>query len=208
MTFLRKIALLALALALGSGAYGQRALRLDISLDDPAFGVKAAMNIASATVITDSKPRVAVAMGLWASNRWDYRWGTQVELLYSMQGVKWPFPGLTAGKDYVTRLDYLNVPILAQYYLTDKWRLELGPQLGFLVHSCIRQEIDGYVKEYKSGANKFDISVAGGVTWIMDRHFSFTGRYTFGLNYIGTSRVFPGNESKNTVIQLGVNYTF
>ena len=52
------------------------------------------------------------------------QWAIQPELVYSAQGAKNGY-----------NLDYINVPVMLQYMFDNGFRLQAGPQLGFLVSS-------------------------------------------------------------------------
>ena len=57
----------------------------------------------------------------------------QPEMLYSAEGGK-------SGKTTLA-LNYLNIPILAKFYLTDGFNLQTGLQLGFLLNAKLKSDI-------------------------------------------------------------------
>jgi len=114
----------------------------------------------------------------------------QPEILYSSQGAK------VEGFDDI-KLDYINVPVLAKFYLiTDKLSLEAGPQFGFLIN-------DGFDAEDAVETNSFDFAAIGGASFNITDKFFVQARYVVGLT--DTTK---DAEVKNTTIQLGVGYRF
>jgi hypothetical protein len=73
--------------------------------------------------------------------------GVTAALLYSMQGVKQEYSesineygiNISAGAKETYKLDYLNIPIMAQYYLVKGLAIKAGIQPGF----CVSKKYDG-----------------------------------------------------------------
>ncbi|WP_144963082.1 porin family protein [Gillisia sp. Hel_I_86] len=75
------------------------------------------------------------------------------EVLYSSQGAKFSDEGF----DGNFKLDYIQIPLVARYYVSNGFSLEAGPQIGFLTSSEVELEdmgVDG--KDFFSG---FDYGV-------------------------------------------------
>lgn len=66
--------------------------------------------------------------GVYAQLGFNDKWSLQPELLYSRKGFRYD----AAGTQRVNRLDYLQLPILAVYNITDNFSLHLGPQVALL----------------------------------------------------------------------------
>ncbi|MFB9077140.1 porin family protein [Flavobacterium procerum] len=93
----------------------------------------------------------------------------QPELLYSAQGAKIDYPG----NNFTVNLDYINVPVVAKYYITDAFTVEAGPQIGFLVSSK-------NIEDEKTVDLGFNLGAGYNVT----KNFSVGIRYTIGLSNI------------------------
>lgn len=112
--------------------------------------------------------------------------GITLGALYSSQGAKG------------SKLDYLNVPVLAHYYLMPGLAIKSGVQCGFLLSS----DVD---KEY---LNSFDLSIPVGVSYEFGKVI-VDARYNIGVTGIEASKYEDAlGKSKNDVIQFTVGYKF
>ena len=135
-------------------------------------------------------------------------------LLYSRQGcdfgeVKVEFMGQTAGWDKnQVNLGYLNIPIVANYYLAKGFAIKAGIQPGFLLSA--KQKVDGIGNtpseniDIKDGYKSFDLSIPLGLSYEYEKAV-FDLRYNLGVTKLNKE----GDEScKNSVIQFTVGYKF
>lgn len=111
-------------------------------------------------------------------------------------------------KNQSTTLTYLNVPILANLYLTRGLALKAGVQPGFLL-SCKgkgSEYYDGAWHDYedtdKTFLNKFDLSIPVGLSYEFS-NFIIDARYNFGLLKVVKS---PAPSVRNGVIMLTLGY--
>ena len=166
------------------------------------YGVKGGLNLTNLRGDFDTDLRASFHGGVYGNYMLSDQWGVQAELLYSGQGAD-----DENNSDIKYQLRYLNLPILAKYYVTDAFSVELGPQFGFLLDSdtdVIDVEVDSD-DLYKD----FDFSVAAGVNYELEMGLNFGARYNFGVTDIADSNVFFGNDAiRNNVIQISVGYTF
>lgn len=139
-------------------------------------------------------------------------------LLYSMQGTKWEdLESQTAyyramSKDRMVNLSYLNIPIVANFYVLKGFALKAGVQAGFLLDSKGKETIydDLENREVETsgdieGIKKFDLSIPLGASYEFN-NVVIDARYNLGL-----TKVCPGEEnksSKNSVVQVTVGYKF
>lgn len=111
-------------------------------------------------------------------------------LLYSMQGTK------IKDADDATKMDYLNIPILAQYKIADGFKIKAGVQPGFLMSAKIGSE------DIKDQCEKFDFSIPMGISYEFS-DFVIDARYNLGL----TKTNKEGDKSiKNSVFMLTLGY--
>ena len=114
-------------------------------------------------------------------------------LLYSMQGSK------AKEGDGKSKYDYLNIPILANYYVTKGLAVKAGIQPAFMVSA---KDQDG--NNLKEGCNTFDFSIPLGVSYEY-QNFVIDARYNLGLTKINKE----GDKShKNSVFMFTLGYKF
>lgn len=119
--------------------------------------------------------------------------------LYSMQGCK----GEVEGYDATVKLDYLNIPILANVYVAKGLAVKLGIQPGFNVTSKASVEKSGTkVTTDLDGIESVDFSIPIGLSYEIN-NFVIDGRYNLGV-----SKIMDGSDSKNSVFQLTLGYKF
>ena len=164
------------------------------------FGVKGGVNVAQLhyndnQISSDSK--VGVNLGVFAHIPASKTWALQPELLYSMEGAQ---KVGNAGTDY--HLNYLNVPLLLQYMFENGFRLEGGPQIGFLLNAKTKS---GSVTVDNNGFKSTSFSIPLGVGYLSSAGVGFYARYVFGLSniYDPESPIIQSN-----VFQLGLFYQF
>ena len=94
------------------------------------------------------------------------------------------------------KLDYLKIPILAQYQLMDGLKIKAGVQPGFLMSAKMGD------KDIKDDCESFDLAIPVGLSYEFS-DFVIDARYN-----LGTSKVNKvGNKSnKNSVFMLTLGY--
>lgn len=123
----------------------------------------------------------------------------QPEVMYSRQGAMY--------KDFApstkVKLDYINVPVLFQYMFDNGFRLQAGPQVGFLMNA--RTENKDYNIDHKNDLEPIDIGIAMGMSYVSKSGFGIDARYVHGL-----TNIYKNNSSKTTNrgFQLGLFYLF
>jgi hypothetical protein len=161
------------------------------------------LNIASMTKGEDTKVRPGFVAGVEAEYGVSENFGVQFGLLYSQQGVKgknidfgeldfdendnvvggWAFSG-----DATMKLDYINIPILAQYYPVKGLALKAGIQPGF----CVSKKYDGEGNMTIAGQTIFSDQEKGKIE---DAVNAFQFAIPVGLSY----------EYKNIVLDARYN---
>ncbi|KJJ37419.1 porin family protein [Aequorivita vladivostokensis] len=153
------------------------------------------------------------------------KFSIQPELLYSGQGAKSEYDNsfgdsLVIGKEKL-KLDYINIPIMAKYYIIEGLSVEAGPQFGILVsakneyeESGFRGEISGE-EDVKDFYNTLDIGFGLGTSYRLNNGVFFSGRYVIGLTDItddddvdfGPLDI-DGYKQRNGVLQFSVGFSF
>src|SRR3970040_2696952 len=173
---------------------------------DMSFGIKGGLNVTSLTNVAedgaDSNPLVGFHVGLFGEFMIGDKFAIQPEVVYSTQGVEIEFEGEKGD----VKLDYINIPILAKYYLDNAFSLELGPQIGFLVNADAKS--GGVTVDIKDEIKSVDVSLGFGASYNFAENFMLGARYNLGLTRVQED-LFPGEpESKNSVFQLSAGYKF
>ena len=103
-------------------------------------------------------------------------------------------------------LGYLNIPIVANYYIAKGFAIKAGIQPGFLLSAKTDIEIVGkytYVGIDKKDFESFDLSIPIGLSYETD-NVVIDGRYNLGVTKVNK----VGDSSKNSVIQFTLGYKF
>lgn len=123
--------------------------------------------------------------------------------LYSMQGCKGEVNVEGFDVDATVKLDYLNIPILANVYVTKGLAVKLGIQPGFNVTSKASVEKSGTkVTTDLDGIESVDFSIPVGLSYEIN-NFVIDARYNLGV-----SKIMDGSDSKNSVFQFTLGYKF
>lgn len=165
------------------------------------FGVKGGLNIATIGGANNADALIGFQLGGFAEiNVWKKLY-IQPELLFSAQGARYNNYNFN-GRDYSVNLNYLNVPVVAKYYITKAFTVEAGPQIGFLVSS---KNIDN--------KKSVDLGFNFGGGYNFTDNFSVGIRYTAGLSSIyNDDRYNDGyyynDRYTNNVLALTAAYKF
>jgi hypothetical protein len=165
------------------------------------FGAKAGLNLykISADEGDNSDMKAGFHIGMLAHIHMSDNFALQPELVYSSQGAKTEVDG-----DKVNfNLNYVNVPLLFQYMFDNGFRLEAGPQIGFLASAKYKN--DGNSVDIKEGFNSIEFGVPLGVGYISPSGFGVDARYNIGLSNINET---DNVKAHNRGFQLGVFYQF
>ena len=190
---MKKILLTAVVMLASVASYAQQAVGT-FTLQ-PKIG----MNVASLTKCDGCDPRIGLAAGVEAEYQATDIFSVSAGLIYSMQGNKAKEEGVTL----TTKLDYINIPILANVYVTKGLAVKLGVQPAFNVSD--KQKLSGgkaSVEAEDVGAESFDFSIPVGLSYEYN-NVVFDARYNFGVTNIA-----DGGDSKNSVFQFTLGYKF
>jgi opacity protein-like surface antigen len=175
------------------------------------FGVKAGVNLHTLTGdVEDQSSKIGFQAGAFAEFKLSDKFAIQPELLYSTQGTKFE-----EGDDEIKyNLSYLNIPVMAKYYVAEKFSLEAGPQIGFLLSAKGKYDFveDGVSvsgdEDIKDSFESIDFGLNFGAGYDFTENLSAGLRYNLGLSNIAKTE--DGNDSKvkNGVFSLSVGYKF
>lgn len=166
---------------------------------DVTFGAKAGLNLSNAGGdAEDTDMLTAFYVGGFADIALSDQFSVQPELLYSAQGFKQDF----AGNEVETKLNYLNIPIMAKYYVTEELNVQAGPQVGILL-SAEAADID-----VKDATNGVDFGINFGLGYEMESGLRVDARFNLGLGDTTDDDDAGDTSVTNQVIQVGVGYAF
>ncbi len=181
---------------------------LGVNAQNVKFGLKAGLNVANVSNLESEikfDSRMAYHVGAMAEIGLTERFAVQPEVLFSVQGVRKKEGGATA----TFNLNYVNVPVMAKYYVIDGLSLEVGPQVGFLTTGEFKLEGAGEENgtvDVKDNLKKVDFGLNFGTSYNY-QNFNLGVRYNLGLTDISKERE-EGDASKNGVFQVSLGYFF
>ena len=164
---------------------------------------KAGINISSLTKDDGTKSKVGFVGGLEFAYGAAKNFEVTAGVLYSMQGAK------VENTDVKINMDYINIPILAQYYIVKGLAVKAGVQVGFNTKAKFSDgntSVD--VKDFYSALGvdtdkkTVDFSIPVGLSYEI-ANVVLDARYNIGM-----TDVFEGAENKNSVIQITLGYKF
>jgi len=174
------------------------------------FGPKAGVNFANlSNTGFDTEMKTGFYIGAVAEIKFNEKFSIQPEVVYSTQGAKVSTTMIPTGT-VVSKWnsDYINIPVLAKYYIVDGFSVEAGPQVGFLVKSESKMEtgnIEGSL-DTKKFRNAVDFGIGAGLAYDLPVGMFVNARYNLGLSDIMKDN--NGDAIKNNVIQVGIGYKF
>jgi hypothetical protein len=124
------------------------------------------------------------------------KFGVSAAVMYSMQGAK-----VKNVSDYKLNYGYINIPILANYYVVKGLAVKAGIQPGFMVSA--KEKVGDLSRNVKDACNTFDFTIPVGVSYEF-YNIVVDARYNFGL----TKTIKNVDKNKNGVFQFTVGYKF
>lgn len=211
-----------------------------VNAQEVQFGAKAGVNLATMTGdIEDNSSKVGFHLGGVAEIKISDKFSVQPELIFSQQGTKSETKesGESMGFSYnyeeetKVKANYLNLPIMAKFYVAEGLSLEAGPQVGFLLSADAEYEYKdtetfGGVTTTDSGSAEADVKdaykgidfgIGFGAGYKLDNGLNFGLRYNLGLSSVAEDETYEdgfGNtvkreiDVKNNVLQFSVGYMF
>lgn len=172
----------------------------------PKFGLKAGLNVASlkSDEGTNFDNKLGLNAGLIAHIHLSPQFALQPEVVYSAQGGKYTFnPPLGGVEEHELGLSYINIPLNIQYMFNNGFRLQTGPQFGFLVD--VNDKYRGEETEFFTSDDfqNFDFSWTAGLGYLSQTGFGIDARYNYGLSNIND---FGSAKLNNRVFQVSLFY--
>ena len=192
---MKKLLVMAAMVLSSVGAFAQ------YSAGDFTIQPKVGLNCASITGDNDAKYKAGFVGGVEAEYHISPLVGISGGLLYSMQGAKADAEAGNVKVEGKYNMDYLNIPILANFYVAKGLALKAGIQPGFKVSSKIK--VGGVSVDDDSDAIKsFDLSIPVGISYEY-MNICLDARYN-----IGCTKVFKEGDGNHSVFQITLGYKF
>ena len=165
------------------------------------LGLKGGLNVATLSVSNNSNidPRISAYLGGLAHIHISKEFAVQPEVFFSGQGAK----STVSNVVNKANLNYIQVPVLLQYMIGTGFRLETGPQVGFLASA--KQKAGDVTVDVKNSYKKTDFSWVFGAGYLTSTGVGFDARYNLGLSKINNDN---GPKVSNRVFSVGVFYQF
>ncbi|MBO4850885.1 MAG: PorT family protein [Prevotella sp.] len=148
--------------------------------------------------------------------------GLTAGVSYAMQGSGWEDTDLKLGGSTVKMRDakietgYINLPVVANFYLCKGLALKTGVQFGFMTNAKVKVSLSQssgstnqkteYDEDMKDECEKFDISIPVGLSYEFNNHLVLDARYNIGLTKVNKESLQGEDDSKNGVFQLTIGY--
>ncbi|MGV8945820.1 MAG: porin family protein [Lutibacter sp.] len=170
------------------------------------FGVKGGINFSNmiSDYFAENDSKTGIHFGLIAEIPFGDKFSIQPEILYSSQGTKAKIfmnGGSPRPSEY--NLDYIQIPILAKFYLVQNLSLEVGPSFNFLLKD---EEIYNSVTITDVG-NNIEFGGVLGVSYKVKGGLFASFRYVNGFS-VALDRKYTDEDAKNRVVQLGIGFMF
>jgi hypothetical protein len=202
---MKKLMMIAAMMLMSMGAFAQNEVG-QFTLK-PMVG----LNLATMTKTDDSKMRVGLAAGVEGEYGVAENFSVTAGVLYSMQGVKFTDSGNIYGNnvkmDLTYKLDYINIPILANYYIVKGLAVKAGIQPAFKASAKLKAEAtsgssSASDSESLSGVKGFCLSIPFGLSYEYS-DFVLDARYNLGV-----TKAFENGDPKHSWFMISLGYKF
>ncbi len=170
-----------------------------VNAQDVHFGIKAGLNVYNVHNDngTSYDSKTGFHAGLLAHIHASKHIAVQPEIVYSAQGAKYT----SVTPNQILKLGYINVPVMIQYMFDNGFRIQAGPQVGFLVNA--KSETNGNSVDRKD-IKTVDFGLGLGLSYLHAASgLGVDARYNFGLTTINKNSTV---KSTNNGFQLGAFY--
>lgn len=160
------------------------------------------MTIANITKVSGDA-KIGLAAGVEAEYGVSNNFSVTGGVVYSMQGTKYDYEYDGYKATVKDNFDYINIPILANYYIVPGLAIKAGIQPAFNVRSKVKTEVAGKSVDVDAdGVKSFDFSIPVGLSYELS-DFVLDARYQWGL-----TKIADGSDSKNSVFMISIGYKF
>jgi len=165
-------------------------------------GIKAGLTYSNLNDISIAEQRNGFTAGVFAGVKFNDRIGLQADMLYSQQGAELDYGSFD--------LDYVAIPVVLKLYVTDRFHVDFGPQLGIL----LQEQAITLVNQIGTAieTNAIDWSATIGLGFDIPFGLRLDGRYAFGLTEVNSPFIVnAGSEEgagKTSLYTISLGYSF
>ncbi len=172
-----------------------------------SFGVKAGLNITNIAGddVEDTDSKIGFHVGGFAEMPISEQLSFQPELLFSTHGSKF----IDGDDELKINSNYINLPLMLKYNVSDVFGIEFGPHVGFLIDSEF--ESGGASIDAKDYFKSIDFGINAGFSYYFSENVFAQARYTMGLADVFEESDFTGDQSvdaKNATFSVSIGYKF
>ena len=172
---------------------------------DVKFGAKAGLNLSNLVGdAMNTSTKVGFQIGGFAEIKVSEKFAVQPELVFSTLGAKYEVTYDEITEKSTTALSYLNIPVMAKFFVAEGFSLEAGPQIGFLMSA--KDKSDGKSVDAKDYFKSIDFGLNFGAGYDVAKNINLGVRYSLGLSNIAKDS--GDTKINNTNIALAVGYRF
>ncbi|WP_445457784.1 porin family protein [Flavobacterium sp. HNIBRBA15423] len=177
------------------------------------FGFKGGVNFSNMYTedVDDNNVLTSFNAGIYAKLPLTDAIAIQPELLYSRKGAELVYDNVFAEGTAKFKLNYIELPILLKFNLTDNFNIHAGPYFAYLIDAQVTNETDDGTFDFEDNYdnddfNKFDYGLSAGVGLDFES-IGIGVRYNYGLQTVGKDRDFAGTtytvpDGKNSNLSL------
>ncbi|MGQ7946854.1 porin family protein [Flavobacterium sp. WC2509] len=177
------------------------------------FGVKGGVNFSNIynEEVDDNNVLTSFNAGIYASFPITDLIAIQPEILYSQKGAELKYDNAFATGEAKFKLNYIEVPVLVKFNLTENLNIHAGPYVAYLVDAQVKNNSEGGSFNFEDNYNnddfnKFDAGLSGGIG-LEFNSVGFGARYNYGLSKIGKEKEIAGttyttSEGKNSNLSI------
>lgn len=168
---------------------------------DISFGIKAGVNFSSVTGdnVDELDGRTSLHAGGVVNIGISELFAVQPEVLFSAQGATTSEEGI----DATVKLDYINIPIMADFTVAEGFSLQGGPQIGFNMTSEVEWEDE---TEELEDIESLDLGLGIGAQYRLPMGVFFQARYVIGMSDISSDD--SDDKNQNSVLSISAGWFF
>lgn len=148
--------------------------------------------------------KAGVVGGAFVFTEFKDKWSALMEIRYAAKGSATP-----KYYSYTTKylLQYIEIPLLAQYEPVNKLKLQFGISIGYLFNAS-QNDGNGYEK-FDEIPTRGEIAVSAGINYTLTKHFDVNARFSYSVlpvfsNYTGST--YGTGAWYNNVITFALYY--
>lgn len=165
----------------------------------PGFRIGINMSNLAGSDASDRKYIPGIVAGGTFETQFNPWFSTYLDVLFSNQGYK------VKGSSAKEVISFVNFPLMANFYIFDKFSVKIGIQPSIMVYASYNQKGENRVNT-KDDWRRFSLTVPIGVSYFIANRIEIDLRYGIGLTKINR-----GNDNmklRNSVFTVSAAYKF